>query len=155
MGNYTDKPTGNPALEDFPSALEQALHKGAQAMLQLAIELEVQQYIEKYQQALDEKGHRLVVRNGYLPERDLLTGLGPVTVKQPRVDDRKLRERHKEAEGFTSAILPRYLRRSFSNMASMIRMNLFTYRDLDEWLNEPYATPPLIPEPEQLRLALR
>ncbi len=44
---------------------------------------------------------------------------------------------------------------SFSNMASMIRMNLFTYRDLDEWLNEPYATPPLIPEPEQLRLALR
>jgi len=36
-----------------------------------------------------------------------------------------------------------------------LRLNLFTYRDLDEWLNEPYATPPLIPEPEQLRLALR
>jgi len=45
MSNYTDKTTGNPALEDFPSALEQALHKGAQAMLQFAIELEVQQYI--------------------------------------------------------------------------------------------------------------
>ena len=44
---------------------------------------------------------------------------------------------------------------SFSNMASMIRMNLFTYRDLNKWLNEPYATPPLKPEPEQLRLALR
>jgi hypothetical protein len=44
---------------------------------------------------------------------------------------------------------------SFSNMAVMLRLNLFTYRDLDEWLNEPYATPPLIPEPEQLRLALR
>ncbi len=44
---------------------------------------------------------------------------------------------------------------SFSNMAVMIRMNLFTYRDMIEWLNEPYATPPLIPEPEQLRLALR
>jgi hypothetical protein len=81
-------------LEDFPSALEEVLHKGAQKMLQVAIEIEVQQYIEKYQQALDEKGHRLVVRNGYLPERDLLTGVGPVTVKQPRVDDRKLRERH-------------------------------------------------------------
>ena len=44
---------------------------------------------------------------------------------------------------------------SFSNMASMIRMNLFTYRDMIEWLNKPNATPPLIPEPEQLRLALR
>ena len=44
---------------------------------------------------------------------------------------------------------------SFSNMAVMVRLNLFTYRNLDEWLNEPYATPPLIPEPEQLRLALR
>ena len=39
--------------------------------------------------------------------------------------------------------------------AGGLRMNLFTYRDLNEWLNEPYATPPLIPEPEQLRLALR
>jgi len=39
--------------------------------------------------------------------------------------------------------------------AGGIRMNLFTYRDMIEWLNKPYATPPLIPEPEQLRLALR
>mgnify|MGYP000883703018 CR=1 FL=1 len=68
MSNCTDKSTGNPALEDFASALEQALRKGAQDMLQLAIDLEVQEYIEKYQKALDEKGHRLVVRNGYLPQ---------------------------------------------------------------------------------------
>lgn len=137
MSNYTDKPTGNPALEDFPSALEQALHKGAQAMLQLAIELEVQQYIEKYQQALDEKGHRLVVRNGYLPERDLLTGLGPVTVKQPRVDDRKLRERHKEAEGFTSAILPRYLRRipSIDNLIPALYLKGISTNDFPKALS--------------------
>lgn len=44
MSNYTDKTTVNPALEDFASALEQILHKGAQDMLQLAIEIEVQQY---------------------------------------------------------------------------------------------------------------
>lgn len=41
---------------------------------------------------------------------------------------------------------------SFSNMAVMTRLNLFTYRNLKAWLDEPYATPPLIPEPEQLRL---
>jgi hypothetical protein len=44
---------------------------------------------------------------------------------------------------------------SFSNMAVMLRLNLFTYRDLRGWLDEPYATPPLIPQPEQLRLVLR
>jgi len=44
LGNYTDKTTANPAPGDFSSALEQILHKGAQDMLQLAIEIEVQQY---------------------------------------------------------------------------------------------------------------
>jgi len=42
MSNYTNKSTGNPALEDFSSALEQVLHKGAQDMLQVAIDFEVQ-----------------------------------------------------------------------------------------------------------------
>ncbi len=44
---------------------------------------------------------------------------------------------------------------SFSNMAVMLRLNLFTCRDLRGWLDEPYATPPLIHKPEQLRLDLR
>lgn len=44
---------------------------------------------------------------------------------------------------------------SLSNMAVMIRLNLFTHRNLKKWLDRPYATPPLIPEPEQMRLAFR
>ena len=43
---------------------------------------------------------------------------------------------------------------SLSNLASMLRMNLFTYRDLDEWLSDPYNTPPLMPGPTQLSLPL-
>ncbi len=43
---------------------------------------------------------------------------------------------------------------SLSNLAHMLRLNLFTYRDLPSWLNNPTETPPLIPEPEQLRLPL-
>jgi len=111
LSNYTDKTTATPALGDFASALEEVLHKGAQKMLQVAIEIEVQQYIEKHQEELDEHGHRVVVRNGYLPERELLTGMGPVKVKQPRIDDRKLRKKNEGTEGFSSRILPRYLRR--------------------------------------------
>jgi hypothetical protein len=43
---------------------------------------------------------------------------------------------------------------SFSNLASMLRMNLFTYRDLRRWLDRPYGTPPEVPLAEQLTLAL-
>ena len=52
----------------------------------------------------------MVVRNGHLPERELVTGIGPIPIRQPRVDDRQL-----AAQGeprFSSAILPRYLRRA-------------------------------------------
>jgi len=43
---------------------------------------------------------------------------------------------------------------SLSNLASMLRLNLFTYRDLTSWLDHPMGTPPLIPAAEQLTLAL-
>ncbi len=43
---------------------------------------------------------------------------------------------------------------SLSNLASMLRLNLFTYRDLRNWLDDPFQTPPLLPESEQLTLVL-
>jgi hypothetical protein len=44
---------------------------------------------------------------------------------------------------------------SLSNMASLLRMNLFTYRELRDWLDDPFHTPPLEPQPEQLRLPVQ
>jgi len=52
----------------------------------------------------------MAVRNGYLPERTILSGIGPLAIRQPRVDDRELREA-KGGERFSSAILPRFMRR--------------------------------------------
>ena len=43
---------------------------------------------------------------------------------------------------------------SLSNLASMLRLNLFTYRDLTKWLDDPMETPPLVPTAAQLTLAL-
>jgi transposase-like protein len=99
--------------------------------------LRYKQYIEKYQQALDERGHRLVLRNGYLPERELLMEIGPVTVRQPRVDDRRLRERDKETEGFPSAILPRYLRRipSIDNLIPALYLKGISTNDFPKVLS--------------------
>ena len=80
-------------------------------MLAEAIENEVAQYIATHADERDDVGHRLVVRNGHTPVRSIQTGVGPVSVARPRVDDRRI-----DAEGnrmrFTSNILPPYLRRT-------------------------------------------
>ncbi len=88
------------------SVLDEIVREGAQRMLQMALEQEVAAYIEACQHLRDEQGHRLVVRNGYQAERQVLTGAGALQVKKPRVHDRRA-DQH-----FTSRILPRYLRRA-------------------------------------------
>ena len=87
------------------SLLEQTLRAGAQRLLAQAIEAEVEDYVARHALERDGRGRRLVVRNGHLPERTLQSGLGAVRVKAPRVEDRR------EGRRFTSAILPRYLRK--------------------------------------------
>jgi putative transposase len=91
--------------------LTDLLRQGAQKMLGQAIEAEVQAWIEQHAGQRDAQGHRQVVRNGYLPERTILTGLGPVEVQQPRVLDRRPK---KERAKFSSQILPPYLRKTKS-----------------------------------------
>ena len=87
--------------------LTSILRDGAQRLLTHAIEAEVAEWIDTHRHVQDERGHRQVVRNGHLPERTLVTGVGPVQVKQPRVLDRRGAD---EAEPFSSKILPPYLR---------------------------------------------
>lgn len=87
------------------SILDEIAREGAKRMLQAALEAEVAEHVQKLSNMVDTQGRRVVVRNGYLPERDLITGVGPVAVKQPRVRDRNGVER------FSSKILPPFLRR--------------------------------------------
>ena len=74
-------------------------------MLQSALDNEVAEFIERMKEWRTEEGLREVVRNGHLPERYLLTGAGPLRIRQPRARDRKA------AAHFTSRILPPFLRR--------------------------------------------
>ena len=87
------------------SELEQIAREGAQKMLEVALQLEVEQYIQQHAGQRDHEGKRVVVRNGSLPERELQTGLGPISVRQPRVNDRR------EGRQFSGSILPPYVRR--------------------------------------------
>lgn len=82
-------------------------------MLAVAIETEVEEYLSQHREQLDQDGNRQVVRNGYLPQREIQTGLGPVAVRQPRVKDQRLDENGQRMR-FSSKILPPYLRRTRS-----------------------------------------
>ena len=98
----------NPA--DFQEdPLTEVLQAGARKLLTQVVEAEAALFLESYAVLVDDAGRRRVVRNGYLPERAIQTGVGPVRVRQPRV-----RDRGDGAIRFTSAILPRYLRRTKS-----------------------------------------
>ena len=90
--------------------LDEIVEKGAQKMLQLALEVEVDLFLERYQYILDNQGNRQVVRNGHNKPRKIVSGAGQVEVKVPRVDDRIL-EKHNEGR-FSSSIVPPYLRRT-------------------------------------------
>ena len=91
--------------------LTEILRNGAKRLLAEAIEAEVAQYLEERKEIRDRKGRQAVVRNGHLPERKIITGVGEVAVKQPRVRDRRATD---ERESFSSKILPPYLRKTKS-----------------------------------------
>ena len=93
--------------------LTEILRAGARQLLGQAIEAEVAAHIEAHADLTDASGRRRIVRHGHMPEREVQTGIGAVTVKRPRV-----RDRDPQATGgrirFTSSILPPYLRRAKS-----------------------------------------
>jgi transposase-like protein len=92
------------------AGLDEIVRAGAKMMLASALIAEAEAYCAQYASLLDANGHRLVVRNGYLPGRQIVTGSGPVTVKAPRVNDRRQGPDNK----FASVIVPRWARKSKS-----------------------------------------
>lgn len=94
-------------LEEVGLPVEELVRRGARDILQRAIELEVQALLAKYEHVQLIDGRRAVVRNGHLPEREILTGIGPVAVQVP-----KIRDRSGSGIKFSSAMAPPYVRRT-------------------------------------------
>lgn len=93
---------------EFP--LDEIVRKGAQRMLEQALEVEVDSFTGRHQYILDDQGRRQVVRNGRGRPRKIVTGAGLLEIRTPRVDDRIL-EKHREPR-FRSSLIPPYLRRT-------------------------------------------
>lgn len=98
----------------FEDPLTEVLRNGARALLAQAVEAEVSEFLGKHADLRTEEGWQRVVRHGHLPEREVMTGIGPVAVRQPRVRDRGLAADDPGRIRFTPMILPPYTRRSRS-----------------------------------------
>jgi putative transposase len=89
------------------SGLDDLIQQGARQIVQQAIEAELASLLERFDNVKTLDGRRTVIRNGYLPEREVVTAIGPVTVKVPKV-----RDRSGSGVKFNSDIVPPYVRKS-------------------------------------------
>ena len=109
MYENTSVSVGQPEVTD---PLTELLRQGSRELISRAVEAEFVAFLATYDAALDDEGRRQVVRNGYLPEREVQTGIGSVFVRVPRVP--RARDRSGSGIVFHSNLLPPYLRRTKS-----------------------------------------
>jgi putative transposase len=95
--------------ETFSDALSDLIRRGARQIIAQAVEAELQEFLGQYRDRRDEQGRQVVVRNGYLPERTITTGVGEVAIQVPKV-----RDRSGSGVKFNSMLLPPYLKRASS-----------------------------------------
>ncbi len=127
------KPVKN---EEEWSPLETVIRQGAQKMLQVALEHEMAEFLEKYNTITDPDGTQVVTRNGHHPSREIMTGIGKIEIKQPRVDDRGIRK-DKAISEFTSQLLPKYMRKipSIENLLPVLYLKGISTQDFSTALS--------------------
>ena len=100
--------------ETFTDSLTELLRTGARQLIEQAVEAELTEFMEQYSGRLLEDGRTAVVRNGHQPEREIQTGIGPVTVRIPKV-----RAKDGKPVTFRSALVPPYVRKTASLEAAL------------------------------------
>jgi len=100
--------------ETTRDALTEVLREGAQKLIAEAVQAELEELLEQYEGQQDGQGRQRLVRNGYLPQREVQTGIGGIPVRIPRIRDRGCGQESEEIIRFRSSLVPPYLRRSKS-----------------------------------------
>src|SRR5918994_7859742 len=103
---------GSEANETGASLLDAIVRDGARQMLAAALQAEVAAYVDAHRGEVDADGRQLVVRNGFHAAREVTTAAGAVSVRQPRVNDKRIDEVSGQRRRFSSAILPAWSRKS-------------------------------------------
>ena len=99
--------------EFSPDPLTEVIQAGAKDLLRTAVQAEVSSFIAEHKHLLDEEGRQRLVRHGFLPERDVMTGIGTVPVQVPRVRDRGANPDGTKVK-FRSSLVPPSLRKAKS-----------------------------------------
>jgi transposase-like protein len=97
---------------DLLAGLDEIVREGARRMLAVALEAEVDAYVEAFANEVDEHGRRLVVRNGRARPRTVSTAAGAIAIAAPRVHDRRADPEHSDRHRFRSALVPPWCRKS-------------------------------------------
>jgi putative transposase len=103
---------GSLQLGESTALIDDIVREGARRMLAEALQAEVDAHIEQFSAERDERGRRLVVRNGSHQPRDVLTSAGAVEVTAPRINDKRIDPDTGERAKFSSAILPPWCRKT-------------------------------------------
>ena len=112
MNNRNDKVANGPP--EMALSLEDIIRRGARDVIQQAIEAELAELLGGFANVTTFNGQRAVVRNGHLPEREVLTAIGPVPGRVPKV-----RDRSGQGVKFNPAIVPPYVRKSAKMSAAL------------------------------------
>ena len=150
MSNTTVIPLRQPDAIDDP--LTEVLRAGARELLAKAVEAEVEEFLAAHAGLRTTNGHQRIVRHGHGPERQVQTGIGPVAVRRVKVRDRGGDEIAGERIRFSSAILPKWARRSASldALLPVLYLRGISTGDFQEALsallgkNAPNLSPPVI-----------
>ena len=137
------------------SLIDALAREGARRMLAAALQAEVEAYVSAHTDAVDEAGHRLVVRNGSHAPRTVLTAAGGVEVQAPRVNNKRTDPVTGARERFTSAILPAWCRRSPSvdEVLPLLYLHGLSTQDMIPALEDFFGSSAALSAPVIARLA--
>jgi putative transposase len=130
-----------PSIETIDDQLREMARDGARRLLQRALEAEIEEHLKQYSDLLADEHRQAVVRNGYAPKRTILTGVGDVEIRRPRVDERKAIEIDPLHERFSSGVLPRFLRRTptIEGVVAVLYLKGISTNDFDVALKAIYG----------------
>ncbi len=125
----------NVPAESTQDALTELIREGAKKIIMEAVETEIECFMDRFRSMRMENGSQRVVRNGYLPERKITTGVGEVAVKVPRARDKMGKAADKEIQ-FQSSLIPKYLRKtgSLENLIPWLYLKGISAGDMAEAL---------------------
>lgn len=130
-----------PTIETIDEIIRKTAQEGARQLLQQALVAEIQQHLEQHSDLRTEDDRQAVVRNGYGPERSIMTGVGPVRIQRPRLDERAAVEQNSKHTRFNSGVLPRFLRRTptMEGVVATLYLKGLSTNDFDSALRAIYG----------------